>query len=73
MTQEEQELSASINQNISTFLRYEIASSPWARWVWWGWGQNLVEKYYLRKVIRKYARFLDNAASLAQHEKNLVA
>lgn len=37
---------------------YEIASSWLAQYIWFGWGQRLAAKYFARKTIRKYRRYL---------------
>lgn len=39
-------------------IHYEVASSRVAKYVWFGWGYRLMDKYFARKTIRKYRRYL---------------
>lgn len=41
----------------SVLLDYEIRASWWASWISIDWMQNLVVRYYVRKVIRKHYRY----------------
>ena len=45
---------------IKYFLDYEIRSSWWACWVWWGWGKDLAARYFSWKTNRKYVRYIDS-------------
>lgn len=54
--------------NIADFLDYEIRSSWWAEYVWWGWGQELTASYFAWKVKRKYARYIDSRLCKAMAE-----
>lgn len=38
-------------------LDYEVKSSWWASFVFWGWGQELAASYFAWKVKAKYARY----------------
>ena len=41
-------------------LDYEIRSSWWASWIFWGWGQSLAAKYYAWKVNLKWKRYVES-------------
>ena len=45
------------NIPMSVFLDYELRSSLWASWIGWDWAQNISAKYFVWKVLRKYARY----------------
>ena len=43
---------------VKYILEYEIHSSWFAGCISFSWGQNLVSKYFSRKVRKKYKRYL---------------
>ncbi len=44
--------------SLTELTQYEILSSWWASFVWWGWGQDLVIAYFTWKTKRKYEAYL---------------
>lgn len=43
-------------------LEYELANSFWCQFIWFGWGQELMARYYayrVQKKISKYRRYLE--------------
>lgn len=38
-------------------LDYEIRGHWLASWIWFDWGQELLSRYFVRKVTRKYKRY----------------
>ena len=45
-------------KTIKDFLDYEIRAHWLASWVSFDWGQELLGRYFARKVKRKYNRYL---------------
>ena len=38
-------------------IDYEMSSSIWPTFIGWGWGQDLVAKMFVNKVVRKKNRY----------------
>lgn len=51
-------------------VEYEVAGSAWANIVSLWWMQDLVTKYYARKVERKYARWVRSQQMRAESKAN---
>lgn len=54
------------NIDIKIFVGYEVRSSLIAQFIWFGWGQKLMGRYFAWKVNVKYKRYI---ASDILHEK----